>query len=672
MIRLLAKEHAAQKNVKSILRRWQDIRKLPAGERALYSISCAICGPYLSAGRGTNHIGGHFGEEVSKLRANCVFCNIIRQSHLHFVGTGSAQDTFTVIYGRKSDVQLCFSDGSRFDTKSNEHVHVQLYSTGSIECLSRSQLTVSVEAVNSRNPFRLSYDICSDPMTALYTTVKPWIEDCIENHPQCAQTTKTSGFVPTRLIQLGADQKELVRLVSPLAPVKFVALSYCWGISSQPKTTKSNLQSRYLNFNVMDLPQTFQDALAVTRSLGLSYLWIDSICIVQDDENDWAAEASRMASIYFEAWVVVAATQAGDSTSGFLRQRKEPLSIHVRKYGSTIFEVNARQIGNYDCEMRPEFGRYPLFQRAWCLQERLLACRIIHFLPEEIYYECQAKQTGEGGALPAREFRRPTSPFRSLMQAQDVEGCRGLYFGLMWACIVRDFSALGLTYKRDTLPALSGLARSIGHLNPGKYIAGIWEKDVSYQLGWRRDRSHPEPRYKSTEGDARAQPTFSWITSLGAVKFHDDYRGEYTSLCTFVAAQCGNPKSDPFGRVTDSHIILRGPSVPGLELITELKTSHFDIEWGNAVVYLDDGLEATSSSCCSPIHYVGLESRLDWSSVTCFGLFVWKWDDEHRFVDALLLQRKPRDFEYVRVGVVSNLRQPWFDRFATSKIVTVK
>ncbi|EXJ66666.1 uncharacterized protein A1O5_10337 [Cladophialophora psammophila CBS 110553] len=653
-------EPTRPKRVNAILRKWVEIRKLPAHERSLYSICCKACAPYLSAGHRTRYIGGHFGVDISSLNTECVFCDIIRQTFLHYVGTTSPQNRCKVAYGRKGDIQLCFynSEDRRnyYNSIPGEHVHIQLYSS---------------EARNRRNPFRFAHNIALDPTNSLaLVRIKNWINDCVDNHEQCAAAAPQNIFIPSRLIKVEDNALNIVHLASPTQPVRFAALSYCWGKGKQHITTKNNVRSRYHHFAISELPKTIQDALIMTRALGLGYLWVDSICIVQDDEEDWDTEASRMADLYSGAWIVLAATQAPDSAAGFLDRRTKYLTIQSKGKDPCPFKVRARRVGNYDCFLAPKLDHFPLFKRAWCMQERLLARRLVHFLPDELYYECQVTHEGECGAVPGREFSSHCSAFRSLLLTESLKGTKTFHFGQMWAQIIEEYSTLRLTYDKDILPALSGLARSMGHLSPGKYICGIWEKDISYQLGWSRKLSTPEAAATERE-HAYPQPTFSWTNSLGAVEFDADNRGVYSPLCDMLEPRCDLASADPYGRIVNASVCLRGPIVYGPELISELDKTFFDIDFGNPVVHLDVGIRSICRSCCNSRHYQGWDSVSDWDSVICFGLCYWTWDAEHQYVNALLLQRTPRDREYIRLGFVSNLPKPWFDQHAFPKKLTL-
>ncbi|KAF4996359.1 hypothetical protein FDECE_12503 [Fusarium decemcellulare] len=149
-----------------------------------------------------------------------------------------------------------------------------------------------------------------------------WLKNCEENHPAC---NLVDGPFPRRLIFVGdntADYK-LVERVHPDTP--YVALSHCWGTQQAFTTTRSNLDHRKAGIKQTDLPATFQDAITVTKGLGLKYIWIDSLCIVQDDESDWNHESGRMGGIYERSFCTIAASTASGDQFGFLSATSQRL-----------------------------------------------------------------------------------------------------------------------------------------------------------------------------------------------------------------------------------------------------------------------------------------------------------------------------------------------------------
>lgn len=171
---------------------------------------------------------------------------------------------------------------------------------------------------------------------------------------------------------------------------KYITLSHCWGNLSETQkrthcTSQENLNRRRQGFHVSELPKTFQDAVKVARAIGVPYLWIDSLCIVQygDSGEDWRRESTRMKSVYQEAYCSISAVAADDSYSGFLDRRFEPEHVHVRDDNGKDYYVST-DIDDYDGDN----GNATLNTRAWVVQEAVLARRKIHFTARQMYWTC--------------------------------------------------------------------------------------------------------------------------------------------------------------------------------------------------------------------------------------------------------------------------------------------
>lgn len=181
-----------------------------------------------------------------------------------------------------------------------------------------------------------------------------------------------------------------IRLVTDTRKItdRYVVLSHRWGEEGRKphsfKTLTSNLQSFEGRIDFSELPQTFQDAVIVTRELGVRLLWIDSLCIIQDSERDWVAESAKMDKVFNSAYCTIAASRAGSTTEGFLGMREERTTVEITKPGSVSFYVS-EMIDNF----RGDIEEGKLNQRGWVLQERALSRRTIYFSERQIYWECR-------------------------------------------------------------------------------------------------------------------------------------------------------------------------------------------------------------------------------------------------------------------------------------------
>jgi len=149
-----------------------------------------------------------------------------------------------------------------------------------------------------------------------------WIEQCRNQHLECE--TVYSNELPTRVLDLSDCHGPVnLRLYepSPSEGAKYVALSYCWGKLGNLTTTMANIAGRKCGISWDLLPNSFRDAVTITRGLGMRYLWIDALCIIQDDKSDWEREAAKMGQVYENAFLTIAADGAEDPTRGILTSR---------------------------------------------------------------------------------------------------------------------------------------------------------------------------------------------------------------------------------------------------------------------------------------------------------------------------------------------------------------
>jgi len=520
-------------------------------------------------------------------------------------------------------------------------------------------------------PFIYGKDICefADSIASI-RLMKEWINDC-ESAP--LQNPPELRCEPTRLIQIGENDLKAHRLCSPKRFVQYAALSYRWGLGKQSETTKENVNERSRELLTSDFPKTLQDAIQVTRGLGLKYIWIDQICIVQDDEEEWAKEAALMADIYADAYIVLSATATEDSKSGFLQKRPEPLDISYAQHGYGDRKVRARRVDNHSCDRDDQKTSYTLFQRGWCMQERFLARRIIHFLPDEFLFECEHGRRCECGAA---NTERPNSDrlgfkaFKSLQAALIMPE----NFTSEWMKIVGDYSQTELTYGQDSLPALSGIAACMEHLSPGKYIAGLWEHGIIFQLGWRYAGSPIKIRWKRPENADILGPTFAWSSHERNVHFY--YPVELSKeICTLESFQVQAATSNPYGRVLHASLCLSGRSVSGYRVYQQLKTSAFGKAYTHMM--LDSGLLLSDSPHWTMVlddeQQDLLNNETTWRSVVCFGLSSYCGTlQEVESVDALLLEHsETRVGEYTRLGVVQSVERSWFDENTVASRITL-
>jgi hypothetical protein len=216
-----------------------------------------------------------------------------------------------------------------------------------------------------------------------------WIQECLQGlagHEECIPLS-TEPFLPTRLLEV--RNYPSLRLVETAnldtEDRRYAALSYCWG-DSMPvggKTTSTTLESRQREVALAKLPRTLRDAIEVTVSWSLPYIWIDALCIIQGDTFDWHQESGDMALVYSHATATIAAAVSDHCDGGFLL---DSLSEHDR---SAIFLPTPLDRLQGEGWIR-EFFQTPLFNRGWTLQERELSTRVVYFTASQVIFECRS------------------------------------------------------------------------------------------------------------------------------------------------------------------------------------------------------------------------------------------------------------------------------------------
>ncbi|PMD47126.1 hypothetical protein L207DRAFT_575925 [Hyaloscypha variabilis F] len=226
----------------------------------------------------------------------------------------------------------------------------------------------------------------------------------------------------------------------------------------------------------MVLSKTFQDAIIITRSLSVRYLWIDSLCIIQDDEHDWEIESSRMASVHENAYLVISAARASDGSKGCFSNQWGLDNADIPIYEYTMLDGSIvpfylridKQISHHEYDpvlaskKLPDSQRLSLHTRSWALQERILVTRIVHFTGQELVWECRTSNS----------------------HAVANSAIDGTMFGAF---------------------ALSGLATKFQAAGAGNYAAGLWTENIFSDLLWMTNTPVERP-------PSWLAPSWSWAS----------------------------------------------------------------------------------------------------------------------------------------------------------------
>jgi hypothetical protein len=306
------------------------------------------------------------------------------------------------------------------------------------------------------------------------------------------------------------------------------------------------------------LPQTFQDAVTTCRRLQIEYIWIDSLCIIQDDPDDWLHESSLMHKVYANSLCNLAATAAENSSVGLFFDRDvsklQPCWVEIpSKENSTV-----RYHIGVDYMWERNVSNAPLNQRAWVLQERLLARRILHFAKEQLAWECCEMEATEshpmgqsGDAWSPPRFKLLDPKLVSPASVQYEKDPVTLWPCQKWQNVVQIYSSTGLTKACDKLVALSGLASHFKTICNDEYVAGMWKRFLCSQLLWTVAYSKEAvraPKYRA--------PSFSWAALDGEI-----VPAEITEsgiLAEILNISIERSDGGELGPVTGGHLVMSG------------------------------------------------------------------------------------------------------------------
>ena len=412
--------------------------------------------------------------------------------------------------------------------------------------------------------------------------IRYWLRGCETTHMRCAQRrVERSGQTPTRLLQVqpsNPSPKAYLRQTDQIPKaVRYTTLSHCWGQYMPVKLQKSTMQGFLDGIDVYRFPPTFQQAIMLTKSLGIEYIWIDSLCIIQDDENDWANECTRMTSVYMNTFINIGANAARDSRGGLFQQRSwksvDPLFVPLTY---TPMGWHRKPVVLWP---NPGIGALldnaPLEDRGWVVQERPLASRTVHFLKHKVVWECDECQASETDATGKLEDSYISGRSYLVVPVAPGNGAadRITLFLDTWADIVDLYSTRKLSVATDKLVALSGVAKyMVEHRQDNRalrYYAGHWSQDFELQLVW-----SASPFSTGSRSQTYVAPSWSRASYNGEISFPRPY-GK-TSLAKLISIETF-PQSDPFGAVSadsQGYVRFRGPLCRAI--VTHLE--HWDEE----------------------------------------------------------------------------------------------
>lgn len=438
---------------------------------------------------------------------------------------------------------------------------------------------------------RPSKDLLSEAHIDL---INSWRHQCEAEHESCRRTGYDE-LLPGRVLELldPSDDKKGVRLIETGRKMRgtYACLSYCWGSSETQigQTTRENL-SRYLQhipFN--ELPPTVIDAILLCFKLGFRFLWVDRLCIVQDDQEDWSEEASRMCEVYSKSALTVSVPLCEESSQSFLAERLkgfqgEDDSIIIKhkeeesKGRSSAWVYNRKPVlkqawkrnGPWFLEddwkqFRGRHGdrRKSWLERGWTYQEWMLSPRVLH-IDSMTLWDCFS---GYANELNRRYMGDPYLVRNPEGIAKDL--------GFTWKQLVEEFSQRKVSREEDRLPALAGLAARHAQATGDTYVAGLWRENLHWWLLW-EPRAYFNPRCDQL-APKRHAPSWSWASLGREVEFWDP-SNIFETDASIVSVFCQYDPPDSFSTTKKAWIDIEC----GISAVTDQITKNDEVRFWSA------------------------------------------------------------------------------------------
>lgn len=428
-----------------------------------------------------------------------------------------------------------------------------------------------------------------------------WITVCTtQSHKKCQNYRRKAGQSlqrPTRLLRLSDNEPKAVQLVEGAAvrDDPYVTLSHRWGYPDPPKLSavtdgvkgRVSLEHLQSGVSLSILPRTFRDALSIVSHCGLQYLWIDSLCILQDQDADrknpdWEREAAKVGDIYAGAIFNIAALNGSNSDGGLFPKQQRVLVPVLRKFtapqASRIFpklRYDVESTSTVLCEIAHyQFNEAilesQLLSRGWVFQEVLLTPANLFCTSEQMWWSCShatfshtfprgrpVAWSSDGKKLEADELRAKK---QAIMAPDD---CKDPIKA--WMQALQYYTRTSVTFENDRLPAISGIANMFRALFPAvfrdaSYHSGVWSIELVRQLGWHRIPIHAIPASSFSTDDYYYMPSWSPASYRGPL---DQYGVWTADVLPIEFVRLDTSAVDSFGRASEAeHSVLHLRGVP--------------------------------------------------------------------------------------------------------------
>ncbi|KAH6664626.1 heterokaryon incompatibility protein-domain-containing protein [Halenospora varia] len=482
--------------------------------------------------------------KLANIQETCKYCSLLLSLVHHFAPSADNEETKGML---RIDLQHCTATNVEIMSATDDH--------GSSNTLATLWVYRRLDTQIPKLPTLGALGLLSTRLDSdeCFAFIHERIQNCYASHSKCRGSFSTP--LPKRVLSIGSTSKDAIKLVEPSGiQAAYIALSHCWGGLQPIKTISSSLAEMQANIEWNDLSRVFQDAITVARRLGIEWIWIDSLCIIQDSKADWEIESAKMCDYYSNAYLTISASSSKNGTIPFLHDRGSQWQTEKFPFssanGQEVEILARRHTGSSMAQVVEDLS--PLASRAWCWQENVLSTRVLHYTQSELIFECRTEVVSEDGAKPRGLYSM------GLAQKFCSDGGKERDTYRCWHDLIESYSIRELTFESDKLPAVSGVAKQIQGRTNSVYLAGLWKDNLPMDLCWSVD-------YVSTNSSPNMQPetyiapSWCWASVNGALDFVSaDQKAPFTSLVTVLDVHVSVSGLNKYGEVQGGYIMLKG------------------------------------------------------------------------------------------------------------------
>ncbi|KAL9105301.1 MAG: hypothetical protein Q9227_009496 [Pyrenula ochraceoflavens] len=434
--------------------------------------------------------------------------------------------------------------------------------------------------------------------------VRKWLSTCQQSHQEmCAMASEgVKSLLPSLVVDVSDPEKLRIYKSAHEERGDYCALSYCWGGPQTFQTTSATYADRLDGFFVTDLPRTLQDAVKLTRELGIRYLWVDSICIIQDSEDHRTEQLSQMGDIYMNATLTICAARCFKADDSFLENSADPVTgVHQSLVFFNILQAETiegspgssakalvKSVGNlWLMEADPGFLKDPISHRGWCLQESILSPRVVYYDRLRPIWRCNGCVEVDGGPevergiLPQYQRKLNSAILESRRRELSInlqgEASKDISYNQdmdrttilkdihrCWQRTLEEYTMRELSFDHDKFRAIGGIATEIAKLTGDHYMAGLWRRTCLHDLMWttKKDEWLHRPR-------KRRAPTWSWASTNCPIRY-DAVTDDAIPVAAVLQCNVSRPESARSEELTpltlpnvpeygQAELVIRGP-----------------------------------------------------------------------------------------------------------------